>query len=267
MYLEIDEGFISHHKTIRFCALLQNTEAWSHIQRLWTWACRSCPTGDLTGMDPIEVELAMGWRDMDGRAYAAAVRAGFIDESEPGKPIAIHNWGKRTGASIEKMQQQAVEKKARRAHLDGKCSGTTDGCRFCAKGLSQGQTSARATSVLGHPPDDPPLSNGHLTQTRPDQTRPDQSPDQKTLTPAHARDPGLGERVATKVAEEIAADPDRPIDSAHDLVWRYRIRWEARHRAMWPGEKDHHVIARLCMEQLSEQGPERFAKAAALLPK
>lgn len=89
-----------------------------------------------------------------------------------------------------------------------------------------------------------------------------------------ARDPGPGASSPSTTARpayvpppEENVDPLRPIETAHDLEWRYRVFWERRHKAMWPGEPGISVLCREIMERLFDQGPERFARAAALLPR
>lgn len=155
MYLEIDEGYPGHRKTLRLCALLKCDTADAYPPRMWAWAARSAPDGDLTGMDPVELELALRWRGEEGALYAALTRSGFIDRDEDGRTV-IHNWATRTGGAIEKMATRAGMAKERRAHMDHKCVAA---CRYCAGTLtlrsparsSQDKTSQDQSS-------DPPLS-------------------------------------------------------------------------------------------------------------
>lgn len=84
MYLETDEGFPGHRKTLRLCTLLKCDTADAYPVRLWAWAVRSAPDGDLTGMDPAEIEMAVRYRRMDGKLFEALVGAGFIDRGEDG---------------------------------------------------------------------------------------------------------------------------------------------------------------------------------------
>lgn len=173
MHLEIDEGFFAHPKTLRFCALMQNAEAWSHIQRLWAWACRSAPNGDLSLLEPAEVELAMGWRAMDGKAYAAAVKAGFIDESEPGRPLAIHGWMDRTGGAIKRMADKAAYLREHRTKSNRYRTGTEP---------AQNQNEV----VTEH--QEPPSEPTSPVQSSPDKTRQVKKRERKEEA-ALARDP------------------------------------------------------------------------------
>ncbi len=163
MYLEIDEGFVTHRKTLRFCALMQSQNAFAFILRLWSWACRSSPDGDLAGMEAADIEFAVQYTHADGKCYGALVKAGFIDADEGGQPARIHNWAIRTGAAIEKMADEAKRKKVwRDAHKDTKCSGKGK-CDICT-GLSK--DSPRTGGGL---------ATGRLTQTSQDQTSQDQT--------------------------------------------------------------------------------------------
>lgn len=114
MYLPIDEGFAAHRKTIRFCGLMQDHNAFAYLLRLWSWAVRSAPDGNLSFLGPNDIEIAIQYRLADGKCYAAMVKAGFIDESEPGCPLEIHNWMERTGAAIAKMETAAEASRQRK---------------------------------------------------------------------------------------------------------------------------------------------------------
>lgn len=115
MYLQIDEGFATHPKTMMFVGRMQDPNALAYLIKLWTWACRSAPTGDLSEMNAWAIEDVVGYRMLDGKCYAALAGCGFIDETEPGHPKAIHNWHKRTGGDIAKMAAEAQRKRNYRA--------------------------------------------------------------------------------------------------------------------------------------------------------
>lgn len=173
MYLEIDEGFVTHRKTLRFCALMRDPNAFAYLMRLWSWACRSAPDGDLLGMESIDIEIAVQYREADGKCYEALVRAGFIDAGAGGQPERIHNWMERTGAAIQKMADEAARKKAwREAHGGAKCPGK-DRCEACER-LSV----ERPRTVRGQAPADPTDVQHRQDQSSPDKTRPvlDQGP-------------------------------------------------------------------------------------------
>lgn len=192
MYLEIDEGFISHRKTLRFCGLMQDQNAFAYLLRLWSWATRSAPDGKLTGMDPMDLEIAVQYRLMDGKCFRAMVAAGFVDTDADGNPTEIHNWGSRTGGSIARMVDNAERKKAIRLHRDGKCGGS-DECKVC-DGTIKLRSEDKRETVPGHSQDNGGTSAGHeqgklrhfdTVQTSPDQSR----PDLKAPPPARKRDP------------------------------------------------------------------------------
>ena len=92
MYLEIDEGFPGHRKTLKLCSLLCDPQAGWYMIRLWTWACRSCKNGSLLGMSPADIEMAVQYRPLDGACYKAMAAAGYVDENAPGEPSRIHDW-------------------------------------------------------------------------------------------------------------------------------------------------------------------------------
>jgi hypothetical protein len=109
MYLEIDDGFLEHPKTLGFCRALADPNAAAYLLRLWTWATKSAPDGDLSSLEPEDLELVIRWLGEPGACYRALVRYRFVDESPPAR--SIHNWGSRTGGAIARMEMRAEEKR------------------------------------------------------------------------------------------------------------------------------------------------------------
>lgn len=179
MYLRIDEGFEAHCKTLKFCRLMQNPEAGIYLMRLWTWAVRSAPNGDLTEAEAYDVEVAVRYRLLDGKCFAAMIEAGFIDVDEETGKKSIHKWLERTGGDIASMESESCRKKAMRAHRAQKCAGLTGNppCDHCVREMSAGRSADGPRTVQV-------LAADKTTQTRPVQTRPDQSTD-----PERAPDP------------------------------------------------------------------------------
>lgn len=155
MYLEVDEGYPGHRKTLRLCTLMRSETADAYPPRLWAWAVRSAPDGDLTGMQPGEIEMAIRYRKQDGALFEALVTAGFIDRLPDGS-VTIHGWMEHTGGALSRMSDRANRLRDKRLHDAGTC---TDLCRHCA-----------ATSTRQRPecPGDIALSP---VQSSPDKTR------------------------------------------------------------------------------------------------
>jgi len=133
MYLEFDENFPDHPKSVRLCSALQHPVAWAYMAKLWCWARKYQKDGDLTGYEPSEIEFAIGWTLADGKFYAAAVRAGFIDEERDSSGTVtarrLHNWMKRSGGAIKRMEDEATRKRTFRLHNQKKCDAAS--CPHC----------------------------------------------------------------------------------------------------------------------------------------
>lgn len=168
MYLRLDEGFFTHPKTLALCRILQNREAGMFILRLWRWAVRSSPSGDLSGMDPQDIEDIAQWRGPPGACYAALASVEFIDELAAGGRV-LHDWHDWTGADVEELQAEARRKWWYRRHTakPPKCGGALgrpEACPICVR---------EAAPSAGRPPDIRRTSA--VDQARPGQTRPDQT--------------------------------------------------------------------------------------------
>lgn len=128
MYIEVDEDFPSHPKSVRLCSALGNPIAWAYMIKLWAWARKYQKDGDLSAYEPAEIESAIGWIGESGRLFAAAVRAGFIDDGDGIR--ALHNWMVRSGGGIKRAEDEAIRKRLWRLHKTGKCDRET--CAACA---------------------------------------------------------------------------------------------------------------------------------------
>jgi hypothetical protein len=193
MYLEVDEGFLEHPKTLRLCSLMSNPLAFGYLMHLWRWACRCCESGDLRGIGPYEIEEAARYHQHDGKLFAAMVSAGFVDVDNDGAPVQIHNWTSRTGAAIKRMKAEADRKKQYRAHKEGKCK---RGCQWCK--TVRGQSA-------GHPEDIPRTSSDEsdTDQTSPDKTSPVQTRPDKT----RQEDPEISDCPETAQPSLVPAEP------------------------------------------------------------
>lgn len=124
MYLQIDEGFDTHRKTLALCRILSNPEGGMFMFRLWKWACRSSPDGNLGGTEAADLEEIVRFRGPAGAFYAAAVAVGFIDEL-PGGERRLHDWRDWTGGDLVEMAKEARRKWWARQHAKGACGGVT----------------------------------------------------------------------------------------------------------------------------------------------
>ena len=84
MYLEVDEGYFEHPKTLDLCARLEDAKACVYPLRLWKWACRSAKSGRLGKISSFAVEKAVDYDAMDGKCFAALRDSKFIDVAEDG---------------------------------------------------------------------------------------------------------------------------------------------------------------------------------------
>jgi hypothetical protein len=120
MYLEIDEGFDSHPKTVRLCRVLGDVNAGQYLIRLWAWACRSAPDGDLSGMQAEDVEAIARYKPADGKLFAAlcdrwSPKFGpWIDVDGDCQSVKLHGWQERQGAAIARMTKHAEYMRSKR---------------------------------------------------------------------------------------------------------------------------------------------------------
>jgi hypothetical protein len=173
MYLEVDEGFFDHPKTLRVSRMLKDDKACLYILRLWRWACRCAPTGSLAGMTPDEIEQAAGYPQLDGKLYDA-LASRFIDEKD-GAPFALHDWMKHQGAAIKRMMSRADAKRsgARERQKRKRLREDNDVSCHAFVTPTESVTSRFVT---------PPVQSSPV-QTRPDQSRSGEAPTELSPRP------------------------------------------------------------------------------------
>ena len=175
MYLEIDEGYFEHPKTLDLCAKLQDQHADVYPIRMWKWACRSAKTGKLGRISSFAVEKAIGYPALDGKCFEALCQVGFLDRDSDGA-CEIHGWMDYTGGAIKRMDDAAESKKRWRAHKDGKCVPPCEWCETKPKTSKDSPRTVQGQSI-GRPLDKP-------TQSSPDKSSQDQSsPDKSSQDP------------------------------------------------------------------------------------
>lgn len=61
------------------------------MERLWRWAARYTPAGDIGRFSDRRIAAAVGWRGEPGRLIEGLERAGFVD-ADPVNRLTIHDW-------------------------------------------------------------------------------------------------------------------------------------------------------------------------------
>jgi hypothetical protein len=277
MFLEVDEDFPTHPKSIRLGVLTGNPVAWAFIQKLWCFCCKHQKDGDLTAYEPAEIEGFAGWTANDGVLYAAAVKVGFIDEEEEcdagGAMLVarrVHNWMKRTGDAIVRMRTEAERKKSFRE-------------------------AKRAERAANRPPDVPRTSTGRPADeddedqendgprppdVHPDVTHQDKTRQGKASQGKSSQDGGSGSGARARVEEKrsvtfVPEPGPEPLVSggvritAHDVTSWFGVDWRETHNGEWwkPTKADTEAARDLLEDRIgSLPEHEQGAAVAAIRP-
>lgn len=89
-----------HRKTMALRRILGTAEP---IIGLWCWAAENAPDGDLSGVQDEDLENASGWTGERGKAIAAMVEVGFIDnvsDDVSANRYVLHEWMDGAGAKV-----------------------------------------------------------------------------------------------------------------------------------------------------------------------
>lgn len=85
--LSID--FWTHPKTVKLERRV-GLEAVKSLQILWIWAAKNRPSGDLSGMDSEDVEIAAQWSGAEGQFFDEALKIGWLEKA--GNRLLLHDW-------------------------------------------------------------------------------------------------------------------------------------------------------------------------------
>jgi len=127
VFIEVDENFLDHPKTRRFCLAMGTELAATYILRLWSWATKYAKDGDLTSFSEAEIEDVVRYRNMDGKCFAALVACRFIDVDANGRAV-IHGWMDHQGKWIRKLEADRARMKERRTGRRAADTQETDAC-------------------------------------------------------------------------------------------------------------------------------------------
>lgn len=87
--IRLSVGFWRHPKTIKLQRRL-GLEAVRSLQILWLWAAENRPSGELSGMDDEDLEIAADWNGGPGKLSEALSSVGFLDGGIGG--YSLHGW-------------------------------------------------------------------------------------------------------------------------------------------------------------------------------
>lgn len=252
MNIDTDENFPEHPKSLRLCGLLGNPVAWAYVWKLWRWCARYEPEGDISGYTPGEIELAVGWTTMDGRFYDAAARAGFIDIGTDGS-ARLHNWHKRQGAGLIRMEIDRTRKALSRARQEGDKDGVarldTHMAELRGKLDRLGTSNVRPADVRALSDGKSENSSGQVAEFHgtadvsallcsdlpyPGGERP-RARDPSTTEHGPRRAPAQALRPPPSAPSPPPAPPpgEPPRLTAYDLLHRWGIKWRRKYELPW----------------------------------
>jgi hypothetical protein len=81
-----------------------------HLHLIWHYALDFAESGDVTHLEPWQIEDAAMWDGQEGLLHDALIDAGFIDAGESGER-SLHHWHDYAGKLIERRRADSERKK------------------------------------------------------------------------------------------------------------------------------------------------------------
>ena len=104
-WIKLDTDIFSHPKVIKLERLL-GQHASVYLIRLWAWASKYAPSGDLSGHESLDLAIAAGWEEEPDHFVSALVRCRLIDDHDG---LRLHDWDDHQGSLIA-MRERARER-------------------------------------------------------------------------------------------------------------------------------------------------------------
>ena len=154
--IRLDVGFHDHPKTIKLQRLL-GWEAVICLQRLWLYAAQTRPSGDLTGLDSDDIEIAARWSGEPGALMDALTRFRWIDVDQTTGEIALHDWADHQPfvSSFQERSEKAT--KAIRARWEKRGVRTSNRKRIRSVYDQNTEGNTPSLSLTKNTPPPPPL--------------------------------------------------------------------------------------------------------------
>lgn len=116
-----------HPKTIKLMYLLGDRAFWC-LTRLWTKVAQVRPSGNLDGMDEIDIEIHAGWQGEAGLFANTLVKLRLLDITDG--TYCIHNWRKHNEYASRADERSESARKASNARWGGDSFGR-EGNKLC----------------------------------------------------------------------------------------------------------------------------------------
>lgn len=113
--IRLSLDFFVHPKTVklqRACGI----EGVHCLLRLWCWAANYRPKGNLDGVDPEDIEIAVNWNGNDGEFVSALIKYGFLEQTENG--YCLHDWLEHQGYASKSEERHEIAQKAAQARWE-----------------------------------------------------------------------------------------------------------------------------------------------------
>jgi len=108
-------GFLDHPKTVKL-KRRHGADAVLCLIRVWQYVAQNKPTGDLSGMDAEDIDIACGAHTFS--MHEAMLEVGFLDRVEGG--FSVHDWHEEQAWASKAPERKASAKRAAEARWEKK---------------------------------------------------------------------------------------------------------------------------------------------------
>lgn len=135
-WVESHQEIGSHPKTKRAARLagVSIPTMVGHLHLIWHYALDFAQEGDVTHLEPWQIEDAAMWEGDEGRLHSALVDSGYIDSSDDGVR-SLHDWHDYAGKLIERRRIDADRKRGKSTQTPPKSPGTRTDTMTASSGV------------------------------------------------------------------------------------------------------------------------------------
>lgn len=114
--IRISVSFKGHRKRKKLKMYLECESAVDYLIDFWISVATDRPSGELNGLDNLDLALMAGWNGDPDEFVGAMIKAGFIDDTEVG--LFVHDWPEHNGYASAAKERSDAARRAAKARWD-----------------------------------------------------------------------------------------------------------------------------------------------------
>ncbi len=124
-WIRVDVDMPEHPKMLQLAEHLGVREAWPYVFRLWCWAAKVAPSGELGNAPARGLAQAAGWGGAPPKFLEGVLAVGLVEATPSG--FRLHDWRERYGKYLERLEKDRERKRRKGDDEPSNSAGSSGG--------------------------------------------------------------------------------------------------------------------------------------------